>query len=144
MNVLSYKIINKYNYHKAKEFVDDELFNIKFLGTKLMCLLPPNAGRRISELDKVDGSRILSSKQEQYVEKKDYLEREIEKEKLLHEESFKLMTEEEITIFEESYIYQLSDLDISEKYIISTTKINHLRKSFIIKFALSKGMDFEK
>ena len=144
MNVLSSKMIGKYNYPKVKEYVEDELFNITFLGTKLMCLLPPDAGRQICTSEKVDSSHALGSKQEKYVEKKDYLEREIEKEKALHQESFELMTDEEITIFEETFIYQLSDLQIEDKYTWSNTKINRLRKSFMIKFALSKGMDFEK
>ena len=144
MNVLSNKIINKYNYSKVKDYVEDELFNIKFLGTKLMCLLPPDAGRQMINIDKVDSSHSNTSKLEKYVEKKDYLEREIEKEKLLHKESFDLMTEDEIIIFEEMFIYQNTDLQISEKYDWSNTKINRLKKSFMIKFALSKGMDFEK
>ena len=137
-------MISKYNYSKVKEFVEDELFNIKFLGTKLMCLLPPDAGRQMSSKDKVDVSFPNGSKQEKYVEKKDYLEREIEKEKLLHKDSLDLMTEEEIIIFEETFIYQLSDFQIEDKYLWSNTKINRLRKSFMIKYALSKGMDFEK
>ena len=144
MNVLSNKIINKYNYSKVKDYVEDELFNIKFLGTKLMCLLPPDAGRQMINIDKVDSSHSNTSKLEKYVEKKDYLEREIEKEKTLHKESFDLMTEDEIIIFEEMFIYQNTDLQISEKYDWSNTKINRLKKSFMIKFALSKGMDFEK
>ena len=144
MNVLSKKIISKYNYSKTKEYVEDELFTIKHLGTKLMCLLPPDAGRNISTSDRVDSNYSLGSKQERYVEKKDQLERELEKEKHKYNESFKLMTEDELIIFEEMFIYQLSDIDIEDKYGWSNTKINHLRKSFMIKFALSKGMYFEK
>ena len=45
---------------------------------------------------------------------------------------------------EELYIYQNTEFDISEKYGWSRSKVVHLKKSFIIKIALSKGMDYEK
>ena len=53
MEVLSVKMIGKYDYIKTKNYVEEELFNLKILGTRLMCLLPPDAGRQINLLDKV-------------------------------------------------------------------------------------------
>ena len=144
MQELSNKVIQKYNYTKAKEFVDNELFRLKHLGIKLMCLIPPNAGRQISLLDKVDGTLQNGSKQEKYVEKKDYLEKEIQKELEKHSSSLGLLTKDEKKLFEEMYINQNCDYDIEEKLVWSHSKVLHLRKSFIIKIALSMGMDFEK
>ena len=109
-----------------------------------MCLLPPNAGRQISLLDKVDGTLQNGSKQEKYVEKKDYLEKEIQKELEKHSSSLGLLTKDEKKLFEEMYINQNCDYDIEEKLVWSHSKVLHLRKSFIIKIALSMGMDFEK
>ena len=41
-------------------------------------------------------------------------------------------------------VIKVNELDIQEKLGWSYNKISRLRKSFIIKLALSKGMDFEK
>ena len=84
---LSEKEIKRYNYHKTKEYVDNLLLNLRHLGTKLTCLLPPGSGRQINFLDKVQESRTTGSKIEKYIEKKDLLEREINKELKKHEKS---------------------------------------------------------
>ena len=144
MQELSNKIIRKYNYIKAKEFVDDLLFDLKHLGIKLMCLLPPDAGRKIDFLDKVNESRSNSSKQERYVEKKELIEQAIEKELERIEDSISKLSIDEKLIFEEMYIYQNTDYEIEEKLGWSHNKINHIKKSMIIKIALSKGEDYEK
>ena len=47
-------------------------------------------------------------------------------------------------IFEEEYINQITGFEIEEKYKWSTLKVNHIKKSFIIKFALARGQDIEK
>ncbi len=144
MQELSNKIIRKYNYIKAKEFVDDLLFDLKHLGIKLMCLLPPDAGRKIDFLDKVNESRSNSSKQERYVEKKELIEQAIEKELERIEDSISKLSIDEKLIFEEMYIYQNTDYEIEEKLGWSHNKINHIKKSMIIKIALSKGEYYEK
>ena len=144
MQELSNKIIRKYNYIKAKEFVDDLLFDLKHLGIKLMCLLPPDAGRKIDFLDKVNESRSNSSKQERYVEKKELIEQAIEKELERIEDSISKLSLDEKLIFEEMYIYQNTDYEIEEKLGWSHNKINHIKKSMIIKIALSKGEYYEK
>ena len=144
MQELSNKIIRKYNYIKAKEFVDDLLFDLKHLGIKLMCLLPPDAGRKIDLLDKVNESRSNSSKQERYVEKKELIEQAIEKELERIEDSISKLSIDEKLIFEEMYIYQNTDYEIEEKLGWSHNKINHIKKSMIIKIALSKGEYYEK
>ena len=43
----------------------------------------------------------------------------------------------------EDFIYQNNIVQIEEKYGWSIDKIKHLRKSYMIKFALSKGEYFE-
>lgn len=144
MQELSNKIIRKYNYTKAKVFVDDLLFDLKHLGVKLTCLLPPDAGRTISFLDKVCESRSNSSKQEIYVEKKEIIEQDIKKELDKIEDSLSKLSIDEKLMFEEMYIYQNTDYDIEEKLGWSHNKINHIKKSMIIKIALSKGEDYEK
>ena len=144
MNMLSIKIIKGYDYKKAKKFVEDELYYIKILGTKLTCLLPPNAGRTINSSEKVDGSIINGSKQEKYIEKKDSIERALHDEIEKYQDVFDLMTDDEMTIFEEEYINQSTSFEIEEKYKWSTLKVNHIKKSFVIKFALAKGQDIEK
>ena len=48
MKMLSLKMIKNYDYKKTKEYVEDELYNLKILGTRLMCILPPDAGRQIN------------------------------------------------------------------------------------------------
>ena len=144
MQELSNKIIRKYNYIKAKEFVDDLLFDLKHLGVKLMCLLPPDAGRKIDFLDKVNESRSNSSKQERYVEKKEIIEQNIKKELEKIADSLSKLSIDEKLVFEELYIYQNTDYDIEEKLGWSHNKINHIKKSMIIKIALSKGEDYEK
>lgn len=108
-----------------------------------MCLLPPDAGRQINLLDKVSVSYGKSSKQEKFVEKKDYIEREIEKELEKHDDSLALLTDEETVLLKEEFIYQNNIVQIEEKYGWSIDKIKHLRKSYMIKFALSKGEYFE-
>ncbi len=143
MEVLSVKMIGKYDYIKTKNYVEEELFNLKILGTRLMCLLPPDAGRQINLLDKVSASYGKSSKQEKFVEKKDYIEREIEKELEKHGDSLALLTDEETVLLKEEFIYQNNIVQIEEKYGWSIDKIKHLRKSYMIKFALSKGEYFE-
>ena len=143
METLSVKMIKKYDYIKAKNYVEDELYNLKILGTRLMCLLPPDAGRQINLLDKVCESRSRGSKQEKYVEKLDYLEREIDNEFKKHEDSIALLNEEEIVLLKEDFIYQSKGIDIWEKYGWTVDKVKHLRKSYIIKIALSKGQYFE-
>ena len=144
MQTLSLKMIKKYDYRKTRDFVEDELFNLKVLGTRLMCLLPPDAGRTIITNDKVDCSPSNSSKQESYVIKKEYIEKEIDKEMNNHKESFLIMNNEEMTILKEEFIYQNTLSDIEEKYGWSLEKIKHIKKSYIIKYALSKGKYFEK
>ena len=144
MNMLSLKIIRGYDYIKAKRFVEDELYGVKILGTKLTCLLPPTAGRQISLLDKVDTSMTNGSKQEKYVEKKDLIEKRLKEEINKHQDVLDLMTEEEMIIFEEEYINQITGFEIEEKYKWSTLKVNHIKKSFIIKFALARGQDIKK
>ena len=144
MKELSDKEIKRFNYTKVKEYVEDELSYLTHLGTKLFCLLPPGAGRQISFLEKVDGTIQNGSRQEKYVEKKDYLENEIQKELEKHSSSLGLLTKDEKKLFEEMYINQNCDYDIEEKLVWSHSKVLHLRKSFIIKIALSMGMDFEK
>ena len=144
MNTLSLKILRGYDYIKAKRFVEDELYGVKILGTKFTCLLPPTAGRQISLLDKVDTSITNGSKQEKYVEKKDLIEKRLKEEISKHQDVLDLMTEEEMIIFEEEYINQITGFEIEEKYKWSTLKVNHIKKSFIIKFALARGQDIEK
>ena len=143
MKELLNKEIKRYNYNKTKDFVEDELSYLSHLGTKLFCLLPPGAGRTISFLEKVDGTKPNGSAQEKYVEKKDYLERELKKEIEKYEDNLRLMTEDEKLIFEEMFIYQTTDFDIEEKTGWSKKRILHVKKSFVIKFALSMGVDFE-
>lgn len=140
---LSNKEIKRYNYIKTKEYVDDILFDLKHLGTKLMCLTPPDSGRHVSFLDKVQESKTKGSKIEKYIEKKDYIEREIKKELSKIEDSILLMTPNEKLLFEEVYIYQNTDFDIEEKLGWSHKKVLHIKKSFVIKIALSRGKDFE-
>ena len=144
MQELSNKIIRKYNYIKAKEFVDDLLFDLKHLSVKLMCLLPPDAGRKIDFMERVNESRSNSSKQERYVEKKELIEQAIEKELERIEDSISKLSIDEKLIFEEMYIYQNTDYEIEEKLGWSHNKINHIKKSMIIKIALSKGEYYEK
>ena len=144
MKMLSLKMIKNYDYKKTKEYVEDELYNLKILGTRLMCILPPDAGRRINNNERVDGSIINGSKQEKYVEKKDYIEREIQKELDKHKNSFDLFIEDEMVVFKEEFIYQNSYEEIEEKYGWSIEKIKHIKKSYMIKFALSKGVYYEK
>jgi len=144
MKMLSIKMIKKYDYKKTKEYVEDELYNLKILGTRLMCLLPPDAGRQISNNERVDGSITNGSKQEKYIEKKDYIEREIKKEFEKHKNSFDLFVEDEMVVFKEEFIYQNSYEEIEEKYGWSLEKIKHIKKSYMIKFALSKGVYYEK
>ena len=129
MKELSDKEIKRFNYTKVKEYVEDELSYLTHLGTKLFCLLPPGAGRQISFLEKVDGTIQNGSRQEKYVEKKDYLERQIK---------------EELMVFEELYIFQTTVENLEEKTGWSKNKVVHIKKSFMIKFSLSMGMDFEK
>lgn len=144
MQTLSIKMIKKYDYIKVREYVEDELYNLKILGTRLMCLLPPDAGRHINTLDKVDGSYSHESKLEKYVEKKEYIEKELEKEMIKHSDSFAIMNNEEITVLKEEFIYQNTMSDMEEKYGWSLEKIKHLKKSYMIKYALSNGKYFEK
>ena len=144
MKMLSLKMIRNYDYRKTKEFVEDELYNLKILGTRLMCILPPDAGRNISNNDKVDGSFTNGSKTERYIEKKDSIEREINKELDKHKDSLDLFVEDEMVIFKEEFIYQSSYEEIEDKYGWSLEKIKHIKKSYMIKYALSKGMYFEK
>lgn len=144
MKTLSEKIISRYNYSKIRDYVENDLFRLIELGIKLTCLLPPGAERRIFLLENVNESKSSESKQEKYIEKKDYIEREIKKEMEKNKDSFNLMTEEEMIIFEEIFIYQNTEQGIEEKYCWSKNKIIHLKKSFLIKYALSKGQDFEK
>lgn len=144
MKELSDKEIKRYNYTKVKEYVEDELSYLTHLGTKLFCLLPPGAGRQMSFLEKVDGTVQTGSKQEKYVEKKDYLERAIKSELKRFEEHFKIMTKGELKVFEELYIFQNTVEGLEEKTGWSKNKIVHIKKSFMIKLTLSMGMDFEK
>ena len=144
MKELSDKEIKRFNYTKVKEYIEDELSYLTHLGTKLFCLLPPGAGRQISFLEKVDGTVQNGSRQEKYVEKKDYLERQIKEEKKKYEENFKIMTKEELMVFEELYIFQTTVENLEEKTGWSKNKVVHIKKSFMIKFSLSMGMDFEK
>lgn len=143
MQELSLKEIKRYNYAKTKEYVDDELFELKHLGTKLVCLLPPGLSRNISFVDKVQESHTNQSNVETYIEKKDYLERKIKDELKNFEDSLKIMSIDEKIVFEASYIFQNTDMEIMERYDWSRNKLLHVRKSFIIKFSLSKGKDFE-
>lgn len=144
MKELALKEIKRYNYSKVKDYVEDELAYLSHLGTKLSCLLPPDAGRQMSFIERVDGTRPNGSKQEKYVEKKELLEQEIKKEINRLDNNLKLMTKDELLIFEEVYIYQTTDDTLEERYCWSRNKILHMKKSFAIKFALSMGMDFEK
>lgn len=144
MKELSLKEIRRYNYSKVKDYVEDELAYLSHLGTKLSCLLPPDAGRQMSFMERVDGIKTIGSKQEKYVEKKDILEQEIKKELNRLEDNLKLMTKDELLVFEEVYIYQSTDETLEERYCWSRNKILHMKKSFSIKLALSMGMDFEK
>ena len=109
-----------------------------------MCILPPDAGRQINNNERVDGSIINGSKQEKYLEKKDYIEREIQKELDKHKNSLDLFVEDEMVVFKEEFIYQNSYEEIEEKYGWSLEKIKHIKKSYMIKFALSKGVYYEK
>ena len=72
-----------------------------------------------------------------------YNKREIKKEIEKYEDNLRLMTEDEKLIFEEMFIYQTTDFDIEEKTGWSKKRILHVKKSFVIKFALSMGVDFE-
>jgi len=144
MQELSSKIIRKYNYVKTKDFVEDLLFDLKHLGLKLTCLLPPNAGRQISFMEKVYESKGNSSKQERYLEKKEQIEYEIKKELEKLEDSISLLSENERIVFEETFIYQNMDSDVEDKYGWSHVKTVHIKKSMIIKIALSKGAYYEK
>lgn len=144
MQELSVKEIKRYNYSKAKEYVDELLFDLKHISTKLVCLLPPGYTHQLSFVDKVQESHTNNSKIELYIENKDYYERQIKKELEKLKNNIEVLTENEKTIFEETYIFQNTDIDVQEKLGWSYNKINRLRKSFIIKLALSKGMDFEK
>ena len=100
MKELSDKEIKRYNYTKVKEYVEDELSYLTHLGTKLFCLLPPGAGRQMSFLEKVDGTKQNGSRQEKYIEKKDHLERAIKSELKRFEDYFKIMTKGELKVFE--------------------------------------------
>ena len=144
MQEISVKEIKRYDFIRTKKYVDDLLFNLKHYSMKLLCLLPPGANVKVDLIDKVQESRTNTSKIEKYIEKKDYLEPMIKEELNKISNSIKLMTENEKTMFEELYIYQNTEFDISEKYGWSRSKVVHLKKSFIIKIALSKGMDYEK
>ena len=143
MKELSNKEIKRYNYTKVKDYVENEFAYLSHLGTKLYCLLPPDAGRQISFLDKVDGTITSGSKTERYIEKKDLLERKIKEELDKYEYNFKLMTKDELLIFEEFYIHQSTEEGLEEKLGWSKNKIVHMKKSFMIKFTLSMGIDFE-
>ena len=144
MKELSDKEIKMYNYIKVKDFVDNELSYLSHLGTKLFCLLPPGASRKISFMEKVDCSPSNSSSQERFVEKKDELERKIKNELNKYNDNFRIMTKDELIAFEELYIYQATEENIEEKTGWSRNKLVHMKKSFMIKFALSMGADFEK
>lgn len=144
MKELTLREINRFDYQKTRKFVDKELAYLSHLGTKLTCLLPPNAGRQLSFTDKVSLSFSNSSKQEKYVEKKDYIEYQIKTEIDKIKDSLLKMSKDELFIFEKIYIYQNTETDIMDETSWSQSKLIRIKKSFIIKFALSKGIDFEK
>lgn len=144
MKELTLKEINRFNYVKTRKYVDKELSYLSHLGMKLTCLLPPDAGRQLSFTDKVNLSLPNSSKQEKYVEKKDYLEYQIKTEINKIKDILLKMSKDELFIFEKIYIYQNTEDDIMEENNWSESKLIRIKKSFIIKFALSKGIDFEK
>ena len=79
MKELSNKEIKRYNYTKVKDYVENEFAYLSHLGTKLYCLLPPDAGRQISFLDKVDGTITSGSKTDDILKRKIYLKEKLKK-----------------------------------------------------------------
>ena len=78
------------------------------------------------------------------LKKKEHIEKELEKEMNKHKDSFAILNNEEMIVLKEEFIYQNSLSDIEEKYGWSGAKIKHLKKSYMIKYALSNGKYFEK
>jgi len=142
MKLLDNKTIKKYDYKKTKANVDIFMKDFEENYFRYIGILPPNITSHLCEI-RVQMSRVNSSQVEKYVIKK------IESENDFLEYLNTIlcivdnMTIEEQHYFKGTYFIGNSESIIAEELRCAETRIIHIKKSTIIKFALAINRQVE-
>ncbi len=143
MKLLDNEIIKKYDYKLTKTNVDRFMKNFEEYYFKYIGILPPSITTHLCEV-KVQISRVSSSQVEKYVIKKI----ESEKDFLDYLNTILSIVDnlsiEEQHYFKGTYFIGNSESIIAEELRCAYTRMVHIKKSCIIKFALAIERAVEK
>ena len=136
MKLLDNETIKKYDYKKTRANVDLFMKDYEENYFKYIGILPPNMTSHLCEI-RVQMSRVNSSKVEKYVIKKIETEQDFLEYLSTILSIVDNLTIEEQHYFKGTYFIGNSESIISEELKCAETRMIHIKKSCIIKFALA-------
>ncbi len=139
MKLLNAEVINKYNYIKTSTNVREYMSNFENDYYRYVSILPPSITSHLSDI-KVQTSSNNTSAIESYVIKKTEKEEEFLKSLNIILKIIDTFNDEEQRFFKGVFFLGNSESVIIEELQCAEKRLNHIKKSCMIKFALVLGL----
>ena len=136
MKLLSLKELDMFDYVKTRENVEDYLSELNIIKFKYRNVLPPSLALNLFDI-KVQSSGIPKSQIEIYVEKKDEFERQYASKLKEIEEVLEDLSYQEKLFFKDHFIHGVVLEVFETKFHCGERKVEHIKESSVIKFALA-------
>ena len=136
MKLLSLKELEMFDYVKTRKNIEEYLENINIMKYKYQNVLPPSIASKLFDI-RVDASKLEQSAIESYIIKKDEFERKYKSKLLLIELTLSNLSRLEELFFKDHFIHGFPLYTFEKQFNCGPDKVEHIKKSSVIKFALA-------
>ena len=136
MKLLSLKELEMFDYVKTRENVENYIKDLNIIQYKYRNVLPPSLAMNLFDI-KVQSSGVPKSSIESYIEKKDEFEREYQAKLKEIDSILESMSLQEQRFFKDHFIHGVKIVLFEKQFRCGPDKIEHIKESSVVKFALA-------
>lgn len=125
-----------FDYVRTRENVEDYISDLNIIQYKYRNVLPPSLAMNLFDI-RVQSSGIPKSAVESYVEKKDEFEREYQAKLKEIDSILESMSLQEQRFFKDHFIHGVKLSLFEKQFRCGPDKVEHIKESSVVKFALA-------